>query len=333
MNDIIKNCVVSSRIRLARNIRKLPFPSGMTEKQALDEVIIPLEKILENQDMQFFLMKNILPINRQMLIEKHLISKDLVENFNIAGLALSDDQKISIMVNEEDHFREQCILKGFNLKNAWEQLNNIDALIMENLDIAYDSKLGFLTACPTNLGTAMRASIMMFLPGLSLCENINEVIKAVSDLGIVVRGSFGESSDADGYFYQLSNRSSFGRSEQEIIQNINDAVLKICELEHLARQEFWKKNPAELRNQIMRALGILRSCYSISHKEFLELFAKVKLGISLGFVNIKNEDMFNDLLEQCASGALQVMNKMMLPTEQIDIKRAELLVQTFKTIY
>ena len=332
MNNIINHCVISSRIRLARNIRTLPFPSRITEKQALDDVIIPLEKILKKQEMQFFLMKNILPINRLMLIEKHLISKDLAANSNIGGLVLSDDQSISIMVNEEDHFREQCILKGFKLEKAWEKLNNIDALIMENLDIAYDSKLGFLTACPTNLGTAMRASIMLFLPGLSISGGINDVIKAVADLGLVVRGGFGESSNADGYFYQLSNRSSFGRSEQEIIENINDAVLKICELEQLSRQELWRKNTDKVRNQIMRALGVLKSCYSITHKEFLELYAMVKLGIGLGVVNIKNLEVFDDLLEQCASGALQVMNKAVLPEEQINVKRAELLVQTFKHI-
>ncbi len=332
MLQCLDNCVLSSRIRLARNIKGLPFPSRMTEKQALDEVVIPCQKILKGKEMQFFLLKNIAALNKEMLIEKHLVSKDLVHNSNLGALILNDDQTISIMLNEEDHFREQCILKGFKLLQAWETLNEIDALFMENLEIAYDKRLGFLTACPTNLGTAMRASIMLFLPGLTLTSRISKVIDTVNKLGIVVRGAYGESSNAECYFYQVSNSSSFGINEENIINNINDTVEKICNLEQKARQDLYMRNPDKLKSEILQAENILENSYSINHNTFLKMFAKVKLGISLGIIKIRNQQEFDDLIEDCAPAQLQILNGRVMSIEECDIERAKLLNTFFKNL-
>lgn len=329
MNDVTENCVLSSRIRLARNIKKLPFPFLMTEKQALYDVILPMEKILKGKNMQIYLLKDINELNREMLIEKHLVSCDLVRNYNIAGLCLNDDLNISIMLNEEDHFRQQCILHGFNLDGAFEKINEIDALIMENMEIAYDEKLGFLTACPTNLGTAMRSSVMLFLPGLSISGRINKIVDLVQRLGLVVRGAFGESSQAIGYFYQISNQNSFGADEQQIISNLSENVMKICNFEKQARQDLFNRNNDALKDEIMFALN--RLCYSeeISHSEFLNLFAKAKFGIDFDFFKINDKIAFDSLLEDCASAHIQVLNGRKLSKEEIDIERAKLLKNSF----
>lgn len=329
MNSVTNNCVLSSRIRLARNIRKLPFPSRMTEKQALYDVILPMEKILKGMEMRVYLLKDINELNQKMLIEKHLVSPDLVCNHDISGVCLNDDQNISIMLNEEDHFRLQCILNGFNLEGAFKKINQIDAVLMDKLDIAYDEKLGFLTSCPTNLGTAMRASIMMFLPGLTLTSRINKIIDTVQRLGIVVRGAYGESSTAVGYFYQISNQNSFGYSETQIISHINQTVLKICNMEKQARIDLYNSNPKAIKQEILEAVDELRTTTSISYEKFLRLYALAKLGIDFDFLEINDKIKFDDLLSECAPAQIQVMSGRRLTDEEIDFNRAQVLNNAF----
>lgn len=329
MSVITDNCVLSSRVRLARNIRNLPFPSRMTEKQALFDVIMPVEKILKGMEMQVYLLKEINELNRYMLMEKHLISKDLVKNHDLAAVCLNDDQSISIMLNEEDHFRLQCILGGFNLDGAFKKINQVDAVLMEKLDIAYDEKLGFLTSCPTNLGTAMRASVMMFLPGLTLTSRLNKVIDTVQRLGVVVRGAYGESSQAMGFLYQISNQSSFGYTENQIIAHINKTVEKICNLEKQARVDLLNRDPEGLREEILDAKAEILNCNEISHEKFLKLYALIKLGIDFDFLKINDKIGFDNLLDECASSQIQVMNGRRLNEHEVQFERAKLLKDAF----
>lgn len=333
MDSATENCVLSSRIRLARNIRKLPFPSRMTERQALFDVIMPVEKILKGMEMRVYLLKEINELNRQMLMEKHLISKDLVRNYDLSAVCLNDEQNISIMLNEEDHFRLQCILSGFNLSGAFKKINQIDAVLMDQLDIAYDDKLGFLTSCPTNLGTAMRASVMVFLPGLTLTSRLNKVIDTVQRLGVVVRGAYGESSQAVGFFYQISNQSSFGYTENQIISHINQTVEKVCNLEKQARIDLLNRDPDGLRDEILSARQEVLSCTEISHDNFLKLYALIKLGIDFDFLKINDKIEFDNLLDECSSSQIQVMSGRRLNEHEIQFERAKLLKDAFERLF
>ena len=220
--------IVSSRIRLARNLKDYTFPN-MLDKDKADEIINLVFNACDNiGNFNNYKLKN---LKSNILLEylyDHLISQDLIDNAENAGVTISTDNTVSIMINEEDIIREQCTLKGLSLKKAYDIINDIDNELSLTLSFAYDSKLGFLTACPTNIGTGIRASVMMFLPALTITKNMEQVINTVSKMGISIRGAYGEGSSATGYLFQISNQNSLGKTEQEIIQNVETTVLKIA---------------------------------------------------------------------------------------------------------
>lgn len=327
MND---NIIVSSRIRLARNIADKPFSNNTdlnTANIVLDTVFSALNEV---SNFNFYKCKNLKNEVLEEMLEDHLISSELINNSDISGVAISQDNTVSIMVNEEDHIRAQCILDGLNLKNAFDIISDIDTELIQKLKFAFDERLGFLTACPTNVGTGLRASVMMFLPGISLTNNVQEMINAVSKFGICVRGAYGEGSNANGYLFQISNQFSLGKSEEEIVQLVGSTALKICDLEIRARKLLLDTNKNVLTDEIYRAYGILSNCYKISTGEAVELLSKLKLGCDIDLIRLKSPEIIDDLLKNVSPLKINKLSTKMLNPEARDLFRADYIGRVMK---
>lgn len=322
---IFNDIIVSSRIRLARNLYKTPFPTNKTEKEGERVLDLVSGVINEAGLFELFKMNEVNEINKEAMYERHLISKELIENFENGAVMLNHDETVAIMINEEDHIRQQCILKGDNLSLAYDTLNKTDNYLIKNLQLAFSTKLGFLTSCPTNLGTGMRASIMMFLPALSMENKINELIEALSKLGITIRGVYGEGSVAEGFMYQISNHITLGLSEEEIISKVNLAVEKITNLEKNARIKLLEEDENEIKDMVFRAYGILSNCHKISTSEFMKLLAQVKLGVSLGLISFKDQAVLDRLLELAKPATLMQISGKDLNANERDLFRANYL--------
>ncbi|MDE7306146.1 MAG: ATP--guanido phosphotransferase, partial [Clostridia bacterium] len=290
MTDISKGIVVSTRIRLARNLEGFNFPSHLKDEKQAKEIIRLVSSGLSRLDeFHLYYMNEISDEKAVCLMENHLISPKLIKNKRFSAVLINREENVSIMINEEDHLREQCIVKGLDIKLAYETMSEIDSKISEKMKFAYDEQFGFLTACPTNLGTGLRASVMLFLPALTVNGLIPKVIRSISRLGLTVRGVYGEGSDAEGYTYQISNEVTLGVSEEEILTQVADVVKKLCELEDAERRSLASGSSAlNLRDECMRAFGILTNCAKLSTSEFVKLVAKVKLGACLGYVKISD---------------------------------------------
>ena len=302
MVNNIESTVVSTRIRLARDLLDYPFPARLTDEQA-KEIISAVDTAASRLGrFQLYLMSEITEDVAQAICDDHLISTDLVANRS-RGAALIDEQpdadgprgKFSIMINEEDHLREQYILRGLNLPLAYRKISAVDDELSRTLRFAYDAQWGYLTACPTNLGTGMRASVMLFLPGLTRLNKMERLIREISRLGHTVRGVYGEGSAAEGYMYQVSNEVTLGVDEQYILTEVQRAVLEIVNLEAQARKVF--RSDENVRDACCRAYGILSACYKISYAEFIQHISDVKLGVALGFLEAKTFSALDDLIE------------------------------------
>ena len=235
MTDVDKT-VISTRVRLARNLEGYPFPSHLKdEKQAKEIIRLVTSGLSRLDDFRLYYMDGISEAEALSLKENHLISPNLIKNKRYSAALINREDSVSIMINEEDHLREQCIVKGLDLKLAYETMSEIDNRISNSMKFAYDEQLGFLTACPTNLGTGLRASVMVFLPALSINGLMPKVIKSLSRLGLTVRGIYGEGSQAEGYVYQISNEVTLGLSEGFIISQVQEVVEKVCALEEAER--------------------------------------------------------------------------------------------------
>ena len=304
--EIFDKIAISSRIRLARNVDGLKFYTKLQSDVDANYIISSVMKTLEKIDVFSLVKLKDLTLNEcNSLFEQHLISKELIENKDISALAISEDEKIIVMLNEEDHIREQCIEKGFNLYKPYRRLNKIDDEIIASLPIAFDKKLGFITASPSNLGSGMRASVMLFLPALEKSGEIDLIIKTAKENGLTVRGIYGEGSNALGQFYQISNQQSLGLSEDEIIDKVSQFVYDVCNREKTKRDELVTENYEELKDECLRAYGILVNCFSLGENEFIGLLSKVKLGDALGFLRISDSDLFQKLYYEGTSSFLK----------------------------
>ncbi len=312
----IQSVITSTRIRLARNLASYPFPQKLTPKLA-GEVVYLVEKALEKLDV---FQKN--PIGTLsdeeavLLQEQHLISPAFLKRKQIGSAFISKDRSISIMVNEEDHLREQYIYKGFNLYKAYEQISGIDEGLASSLAFAYDDKYGYLTACPSNLGTGMRASVMMFLPGLVWSKELSTIIPKLKTLGLTVRGVFGEGSVAEGYSYQVSNERTLGVSEKQVLDSVNKRVLELCELELHARERMLEQQETELRDKCLRAYGTLCNCTMLPLDELTAGMVKIKLGIALGFFKVRDMRDFNDFLADMRPASFLIENELQKATDK-----------------
>lgn len=326
--------VVTSRIRLARNLRSYPFPHLLSEKVAR-EMLKQIENLLTLGSskgdwgrLDFFRMADISSLDRLVLVEKHLISPDLARSQHAgAAVLISDDEAISIMLNEEDHLRIQCLFPGFQLEECWKLTSSVDDLLESNLEYAFDRDYGYLTACPTNLGTGLRASVMVHLPGLVMTQQIGGVLTAISQVGLVVRGLYGEGSEATGNLYQISNQITLGPSEEEILQNLGAVIRQLVEKERAARQALLKSNPLALEDRICRSYGILTNARLLSSQEAMRLLSDVRLGHALNIVPKVTNRVQNELLVLIQPAMMQrVANEKM--TEQTrDFRRAALVRQ------
>lgn len=320
--------VLSSRIRLARNLKDIPFPHKLDINRGRDIV----EKI-ENgfyttpamkQDYKSFRLWEKDSITNRAYLEKHVISKKLLGNNEKAGLIINKDETASIMINEEDHIRLQCITNGLNLYEVYKEADKLDNLIEENVEIAFDDKLGYLTACPTNLGTGLRASVMVHLPALSMNNEITTVLNAVSQFGMTIRGLYGEGSSAEGNIYQISNQITLGLTEEEIINNLTAVVNQIIDQENMTREKLIKKYKYELEDKINRSLGILKSAVILNLNEYLELISNVKMGIEMKIVDDLSYSI-NSLIIDMQPALMQLNSNGNLSEKEINIKRARLV--------
>lgn len=317
--------IVSTRIRLARNLVKYPFPQTISKEQKSEvcekvkNAILDSNSIL-SKEFSLIKMKDLTPVQREALAEKHLISREMAESTD-SSVFLSKDENMSIMLMEEDHIRLQVILGGGQLKKAWELANKVDDVLEENLDYAFSEKFGYLTACPTNTGTGMRASVMMHLPALTLTGNINKIVSQASALGLTVRGLYGEGSKAYGNLYQISNQITLGISEDEIIEkllNISSQIEK-----HEKESEKAIKNNDSICDKLWRSYGTLKFARSISSKEAKALISDVILGENMGIIDIKGKKTKTELMIESEPALITSGNS--LPPEERDKKRAELL--------
>lgn len=322
-NDI----VLSSRVRLARNLQKVPYPNNAGEKDLMEVEKLTRKVISSDHSYNFhYLSMNDLPdVEKQLLVEKNLTSPVHIQGRRGKGLLLNDKENISIMVNEEDHLRIQVLLPGLQLEKAWEKADKIDDLLEEELNFAYSKKWGYLSACPTNLGTGLRASIMIHLPALNMTSNINKMLGAVSQLGLVVRGIYGEGSDSAGNIYQISNQITLGNMEEDIIDNLKSVTTQIIEEERNARSRLLQDEENTVRDKVMRAYGILKYAYKISSEEAMKLLSNISLGIDMGIIDDINPGILSELLILIRPAHLQKNVGKEISPEARDIKRASLI--------
>src|SRR3981081_2559387 len=278
--------VISSRVRLARNLAKMPFPgwAKKSERIRILEEIKPEVEVLPEMSNSFSQQLNELSATeKQVLVERHLISREHAAKGMGSAVVINSAQTLSIMVNEEDHLRMQAITGGFDLPQTFQLIDRIDTMLESQLDFAFDEELGYLTACPTNVGTGMRASAMVHLPGLVLSEQINQVVNSVNKIGLAVRGLYGEGTEALGNLFQVSNQTTLGEKEEDIIARLHKVIEQIIEHEQNARQMLLQKKSNTLLDHIGRGYGILRHAYSMNSKEALNLLSFMKLGMDLRF--------------------------------------------------
>lgn len=291
--------VISSRIRLARNVTGFPFLARCTKTQRKSLETRIQQTILDAQLSSRVLyvdLENAPEIDRQLLVERHLISKPHKDAEGARGVAVSENETLAIMVNEEDHLRIQVLRSGLQLEEAWDEINAVDDKLESALDFAFHPRFGYLTACPTNVGTGIRVSVMLHLPALKLTGEIEKVFRAAKDMRLAVRGLYGEGTEATGDFYQVSNQTTLGRSEDEIISDFKLQVIpRIIEYEHHARKMLLSERALALDDKVFRAVGTLRSARLMSSEETLALLSHVRLGVNLKRISDIDMNKVNEL--------------------------------------
>lgn len=323
--------VMSSRIRLARNLADFPFPNRADEllKSEVEEIL--RDKILAlplPRKLNYLPVSDMNALDRQFLVERQLISREHSESQGRRGVGVSDEEHISLMVNEEDHLRMQVIHSGYSLETCWQEINHVDDLVDQQVSYAFSPRLGYLTACPTNVGTGIRVSVMLHLPGLVMTKEIQKVFGALQKLRLAVRGLYGEGSQAMGDFYQISNQVTLGRSEDDLIKTVCEVVPSILRYERRARESLLRDNRESLHDQIARALGILSRAQTITTEETLHLLSSVRMGINLGLIDEIEMSAVNELLILTQPAHLQKVRKMQLESAERNVARAALLRQT-----
>jgi protein arginine kinase len=324
--------VLMTRIRLARNLAGNPFPGWAREAQRETIFETCREALGDAPQMKRALnvaVNELSDLEKQILVERHLISRELSGSKAGAGVVISKDQTLSVMINEEDHLRIQVMRAGFQFKKTWNAVNELDSALEAELDYAFSPTLGYLTACPTNLGTGMRASAMMHLPALVISNQMEKVVRAVNQLGMVVRGLFGEGSDASGSIFQISNQTSLGESEDEIIKRLSSVLNSIVEHELNARAKLLESDASKIFDKIGRAYGILQHSHLLSSGESMNLLSLLRLGIDLGVFPDDSRAVIDRLFIEAQPGHIQHASKNDLESAQRDTLRAERLRAEF----
>jgi protein arginine kinase len=320
--------VISSRIRLARNLESHCFLSRADESERREIYRALTECILDAAGDECLVvnMDEADAIDRQILVERHLISKQHAEGQGCRGAVLWEDETRALMINEEDHLRIQCLCSGLQLDDLWQKITALDDHFDQRISFAYDDQYGYLTACPTNVGTGIRVSVMLHLPALKLTNEIERVFRAARDMHLAVRGLYGEGTDAIGDFFQISNQITLGKSEPEIINEFgNDIIPRIVDYELEARAALAKNRPYQLDDKIWRAYGVLANARTIGTEETLFMLSQLRLGVQMKRFKKVELATINELFLMTQRAHLQKRNGSTMDGEQRSIARAELL--------
>jgi len=317
--------VISTRIRLARNLAEYPFIRRCTEPD-LEGIEKQLhDRISTSSDLSkaFYIdVSKLAAVDRQFLVERQLISREHAESDGARSVAIDEAESFSLMINEEDHLRIQVMKSGLALMQAWEQISHIDDLIEASVTYAFHDELGYLTACPTNVGTGMRVSVMLHLPALVLTRQIDKVFRSLQKISLAVRGLYGEGSQAMGDFYQISNQITLGRSEEDLLKQVGEVVPVIIDYERRARDFLVKEGQRDLHDRVSRAYGILCTAQTISSEETLHLLSSVRMGVNLGLISDLEIPVINKLFIHTQPAHLQKLRGMELDTVDRNIERA-----------
>lgn len=322
--------VISSRIRLARNLAQFPFLS-----RADDTARAEIEALLRSQlddlpirgNLTYFDVGHLESLDRQFLVERQLISREHAETHGARGVGVASQENVSLMINEEDHLRMQVLRSGLALDDAWEEIDAIDDALEEHVAFAFSDHLGYLTACPTNVGTGIRVSVMLHLPALVLTKEIQKVFQAMQKMRLAVRGLYGEGSQAMGDFYQISNQVTLGPSELDLVSKLKEVVTGIIAYERRVRDALVKENRQRLHDQVSRAYGILSSAQTITSEETMHLLSSVRMGVNLGLVEGLGIPTINELFIQTQPAHLQKLRHETLESAERNVARASYLRQ------
>ncbi len=319
--------VITSRIRLARNLNGLPFPHLMTDQEKAEKVWDTIRNGLKNApDLEMISMNKLSDLERQMLLEKHLISPEHAEAVSpYRGIIINKTGSIAIMVNEEDHLRIQCLLPGLQLNQAYRYADDVDDLLEKNLEYAFDEQWGYLTSCPTNVGTGMRASVMLHLPALTMTNQKGAVFNNIAQLGLTVRGLYGEGTEALGNFYQVSNQITLGQTEEDIINNLWTVTLHVLDQERNTRKRLQEEMKHQLEDKVWRSYGLLTHARVITSNEVLALLSDVALGVDLKILPPIPRRIMNELMVAIRPAHLQAAGGRKMDTAERDVFRAQVI--------
>ena len=325
--------VMSSRVRLARNVAQFPFVSRATEQDRADIEKFLRERIAASPAgaaLDYIDVGGLDEVDRQFLVERQLISRELAEAQGARAVAIDGREQVSLMINEEDHLRIQCVHSGLDLEGVWRQIRTVDEEVGRVVPYAYHSRFGYLTACPTNVGTGIRVSVMLHLPALVITRQIDKVFRSLHKISLAVRGLYGEGSQAMGDFYQISNQTTLGKTEEELLQQVGDVVPVLIDYERRAREFLVRETQQNVHDQVSRAFGILRTAQTISAEETMQLLSRVRMGVLLGLIGDVNIADINSLLVRTQPAHLQKLRGVELDTRDRNIERARYLRQHFE---
>lgn len=320
--------IISSRARLARNLHNIPFIDRASEdqqKEVLSKVLSAAENVSLLKDVHYFNMSSVEKQDRQFFVERRLISTDFAERENPRGVLVTPDEKVGVMINEEDHLRIQVICSGFSLKEAWHEIRRLDEELSRDLNYAFSERFGYLTACPTNVGTGVRFSVFIHLPVLTFKKEIEGMFAEMIPAGIAVRGFYGEGSKVIGNFFQISNQYTLGWTEQGILDRIIPLIKRFIAQERKARERVMEDQRIVIEDKIFRALGVLSKAKILSSMEFLDLISALRLGSDLGIIPKINIELFNELMVLTQPAHIQQLEGKMLDEMQRDTLRASLV--------
>jgi protein arginine kinase len=327
--------VMSSRVRLARNLKEAAFP-GWAKKperiRVLDLIRPAIEGLGDMKDSFSETMDSLSTLDKQILVERHLISREHAAKSAGSGLVLNREETLCVMINEEDHLRMQALRPGLQLRQAWTAIDQADSQLEKKLEFAFSPEWGYLTACPTNIGTGIRVSAMLHLPGLVLAEQINPIIQSVNKLGLAVRGLYGEGTEALGNVFQVSNQMTLGESEGQIVERLEKVLAQIIEHEENARANLLEKKPKMVYNHIGRAYGILANAHSISSKETMNLLSLMRLGVDVGLFPGVDRSLVDELFIMTQPAHLQKQHSEKLSAEERDLLRADMVRERLRHV-
>ena len=320
--------VMSSRIRLARNVADFPFIRRCSDIDRANLESTIRENMKRNPrlaELDFVNVALLEQIDRQFLVERQLISRELSDAEGARSVAIEKEERLSVMINEEDHLRIQVMHSGFDLQNAWERINELDDMIESQIRYAYHQQYGYLTACPTNVGTGMRVSVLVHLPALVITQQIDKVFRSLQRINLVVRGLYSEGSQAMGDFYQVSNQITLGKTEEDLVRRVSEVVPVLINYERKARDYLINENQHDLFDQVSRAYGTLQNAQQISSEETMHLLSRVRMGVNLGLIGNVEIPTINKLFVHTQPAHLQKLTRAILSNSQRNIERANYL--------